>query len=71
MACRCSIRVAAPGEQQKSRVVTQAIPVAVSAAVTLAVVGAAVVAISKKEKLPILPENTRVSEEVFFTSILN
>lgn len=42
--------------------VTHAIPVAVSAAVTLAVVGAAVVAISKKEKLPtIIPENTRVS----------
>jgi len=39
--------------------VTQAIPVVVSAAVTLAVVGAAVVAISKKEKLPVLPETTR------------
>jgi len=61
LACRCSIKVAVPGGQHRSRVVTQAIPVAVSAAVTLAVVGAAVVAISKKEKLPILPETTRVS----------
>lgn len=63
--CRASIRVAEPGRQhgqQRSRVVTKAVPVAVSAAVTLVVVGAAVVSILRKEKLPVLPEISRVSQ---------
>lgn len=63
---RASIRVAEPGRQhgqQRSRVVTKAVPVAVSAAVTLVVVGAAVVSILRKEKLPVLPEISRVECE--------
>lgn len=67
LACRCSIRVAAPGRQrgeQRSRVVTNAIPVAIPFVVTLAVVGAAVVAISKKEKLPTLQDNSRVCHSI-------
>ncbi|KAG0600193.1 hypothetical protein M758_11G014500 [Ceratodon purpureus] len=58
--------VAAPGRQQgerRSRVVINAIPVAVPFVLTLAVVGAAVVTLSKKEKLPTLLDNTRVECE--------
>lgn len=69
LACRCSVRVAAPGRQQgelRSRVVTNAVPVAVPFALTLAVVGAAVVALSRKEKLPILQDNTRVCQKFLF-----
>lgn len=51
-------------ERPRSRVVTKAVPVAVSAAVTLAVVGAAVVAISKREKSPALPETNKVRKYV-------
>lgn len=68
LACRCSIMVAAPGRQQgerRSRVVTNAIPVAVPFVLTLAVVGAAVVTLSKKEKLPTLLDNTRVCQKPF------
>lgn len=43
--------------------VTKAVPVVVSAAVTLVVVGAAVVSILRKEKLPVLPEISRVECE--------
>lgn len=48
-------------EAGRSGVVVRAIPVAVSGVLTLAVVGAAVVAIARKEKLPVLSDNTRVS----------
>jgi len=62
---RCSMKVTANSEQERprSRVVTKAVPVAVSAAVTLAVVGAAVVAISKREKSPALPETNKTECE--------
>ena len=46
--------------------VTNAIPVAIPFVVTLAVVGAAVVAIVNKEKLPTLEDNARVSQKLRF-----
>ena len=69
LACSCSIRVAAPGRkqgEQRSRAVTNAIPVAIPFVVTLAMVEAAVVAIVKKEKLPTLEDNARVSQKLRF-----